>query len=147
MYIVFLTQTGTAIFTVYEALQMHRFKKIIYNFIHVYIHNNPNLIFKHIWLVMIWNFLVNTSTELGFENSPKFQSINTLPGKKYLPIAYLTTASTALGFGTIWLGTIKTSIFTHFSPVVAVPDKLLFHKPPLHGKGDHVSSFAWDSPR
>lgn len=84
------------------------------------------LIFKHIWLLMIWNFLVNTSTELGFENLPKFQSINTCPGKKPLPFAYPTTGSTTLGFGTIWLGTIKTSIFTLFSPVVAIPDKLLF---------------------
>lgn len=31
---------------------------------YAYIYNNPNLIFKHIWLVMIWNFLVNTSTEI-----------------------------------------------------------------------------------
>lgn len=70
----FVTQTGTDIFmtTVCVALQVHR-QSFIISYMHMYIRKNPNVVFKHIWLAMIWKFFVNASTE----NSPKCQPINT----------------------------------------------------------------------
>lgn len=48
-------------------------QSFIISYMHMYIRKNPNLVFKHIWLAMIWKFFVNASTE----NSPKCQPINT----------------------------------------------------------------------